>query len=132
MDHSRLVGHHWLVGSGGSCGAGLFSNSLKCSIHLFWSSSSGYTGFSLLSFTGLSRFLNFPHSFLRWCTVPVDFLGEPSLLFVASMFMYSLLSAFMLFLAVLLAVEYSSQALTFSVIRLLSISAFFSFFFFSP
>ena len=64
---SFLVGGSWSTSrssmaggiSGESCGAGLFSSSSNCSIHLFFKPSSSGIGFPPLSFTGLPGFPNF-------------------------------------------------------------------------
>ena len=80
----QLIGRSTLAGgkSGGSCGAGLFSNSPKYSIHLlFWPSSSG-TGFLLCPLLVSLVSQTFQTASWWWCTVPVDFLSEPPLLFL--------------------------------------------------
>ena len=81
VDHSPLVGHRWLVGhlgvgvgeGGGSCEAGLFSNSSKCSICLFFLPSLSGIDFLPCSLP-VSGFPNFSDSFLMGVYISMDFL----------------------------------------------------------
>ena len=63
---SQSIGRSSLAGgiSGGSCGVGLFGNSLKRSVYLFFWPPSSRKGFLPLSITGLSGFPNCTDSFL--------------------------------------------------------------------
>ena len=62
--------------SDGFCGAGLLSNSSKCSTHLFLCCSSPTICLLVLSFTSLSGFPNFPAA-SWWCHTDLSY--SPSL-----------------------------------------------------
>ena len=115
--------------SGGFCGGGLFSNSSKCSTHLFLYCSSPTICLLDLSSTGLSGFPNLPASFLVVSYRPLIF---PALAAcsaaLASPSMYFLLFALMLLLVFLWAFEYSFNSLDLSALALLELTAAFFFF----